>query len=525
MHWKLYSLLLTLLCIYFNTGWGFLPRSGRSFFPRHQLFMVDSAVSAPGKPLVCNIDKASNVAKMIVTVSGDATSKAFNKACDLYNKEVKERDYSVPGFRPGAKLPPVYLYQMFGEQNVKQMCGSLLSAEIQDECEITGLVFVGRGRITDFRASSFAAGEPHSLEIECDLWPEITYGRATGKDNERGYRGLCVTVPKSLVDNEKMETVKSNIRERYQVNTAAAPGYAAVMGDLVKANMRGFELEKSGERGKPLPEIASGDNVVIPLEKGKFMDGLIEGLVGSRAGDEKTLPVTFPHRPTGPGAALSGKQTIFDVTVLEVLTKHLPEWDGELAYRIRDGMTLKELDEEVRIAVENSATDNQDSARDDALAESLLDIVSLSNLSESLLEDNTQQRFQQMLMDFKEQGSTDEQIAEMMTPEKYGKYKEISRPNVEKIVKLGMIFRDIAEKEKITVTPEEIDEQLNLLKLQAKQKGQQLPYEDVEQKDEIENVLLRRKVFQYLAEHGTIEYVEPSPETTQQDGQQGVPDV
>ena len=46
-----------------------------------------------------------------------------------------------------------------------------------------------------------------------------------------------------------------------------------------------------------------------------------------------------------------------------------------------------------------------------------------------------------MLSDFKEQGSTQEQIEEMATPENYNKYKEISRPNTEKIVKLGMVFR------------------------------------------------------------------------------------
>ena len=43
----------------------------------------------------------------------------------------------------------------------------------------------------------------------------------------------------------------------------------------------------------------------------------------------------------------------------------------------------------------------------------------------------------------KQQGSTQEQLAEMTTPEKYNKYKEISRPNVNKIVTLGMAFRDI----------------------------------------------------------------------------------
>ena len=59
------------------------------------------------------------------------------------------------------------------------------------------------------------------------------------------------------------------------------------------------------------------------------------------------------------------------------------------------------------------------------------------------MDETTQMRFQQMLYEFKEQGSTQEQLAEMTTPEKYNKYKEISRVNVNKIVTLGMAFRDI----------------------------------------------------------------------------------
>jgi hypothetical protein len=47
---------------------------------------------------------------------------------------------------------------MFGEDRVKLLCGTLLSEEIQDECEKTGLMFVGRGRITGFNEAGFVAG-------------------------------------------------------------------------------------------------------------------------------------------------------------------------------------------------------------------------------------------------------------------------------------------------------------------------------------------------------------------------------
>lgn len=45
------------------------------------------------------------------------------------------------------------------------------------------------------------------------------------------------------------------------------------------------------------------------------MEGMIEALVGCKAGETKMVPVTFPIRPSGPGATLSGKEALFQVEV------------------------------------------------------------------------------------------------------------------------------------------------------------------------------------------------------------------
>jgi Bacterial trigger factor protein (TF) len=223
----------------------------------------------PGAPVLKNLDKDTNVAFMSIALTGEQTQAAFTKSCELFNEEVKTRGYKAAGFRPGAKLPPAYLYQMFGEDRVKLLCGTLLSEEIQDECEKTGMMFVGRGRITNFNEASFMAGKPHIMDIECDLWPEISY---TG---EGGYKNLIVTAVSSTIDMEKYEQVKQNIRERYKELAVTPAGYAAQLGDVIVANMRGFEKNADGSKGPSLPAIAGGDNVEIVLEAGKFTEGII----------------------------------------------------------------------------------------------------------------------------------------------------------------------------------------------------------------------------------------------------------
>ncbi len=41
-----------------------------------------------------------------------------------------------------------------------------------------------------------------NVQVECDLWPEITYA------GEKGYKGLKVSVPKAAFDDSKFEQVK-----------------------------------------------------------------------------------------------------------------------------------------------------------------------------------------------------------------------------------------------------------------------------------------------------------------------------
>ena len=455
-------------------------------------------------PVVKLLDKQNEIAHMTVTLSGAQTQRVFAEACELFNEEVKTKGYKVPGFRPGAKLPPAYLYQIFGEDRVKGLCATLLSNEIQDECEKTGMMFVGRGRITKFNEALFTAGKPHSLEIECDLWPQITYNGATG------YNGLKCTATKVKGDNTKFEAVKKNILEKYKV-VSPDPTRAAQLGDILTASMNGFERNPDGSKGLPLPAIAVGDKVEILMEKGKFMEGMVEGLVGVKTGEMRSVKIKFPVRPSGPGAALSGKEAIFEVSVSSVSTKTLPAWDGVLANRVREGMTLEELEAEVNKALEGEGESSTEASRNDALANALLTITTMSKIPESLVDENTQSRFQNMLMDFKDQGSTEEQLREMASPENYKRYKEISRPNVNKVVTLGMVFRDIAEKEKVVVTKEEIAEQIDMLNAQARQKNEPLP-DPRRAADEIENVLLRRKIFNFLAKTAEITWLDAPEE-------------
>lgn len=464
--------------------------------------------SKPGAPVIKEVDKEKLIARLLVSVPGASTQKAFAASCDLFNQEVKQRGIAAPGFRPGATLPSKYLFEMFGEDQVKGLCASLLAADIQEQCALSQLQLVGRGRVVDFRTKDFQPGADHELEVECDLWPVIAY-----KGEAPGYRGLKVTVRRAVEDTDKVEKVRQNIREKYAVLSEMPADYRAAEGDVVTVDMQGFAKAADGSKGEALPDIARGGDVDITLEKGRFMEGMVESLLGSAEGERRLVAVRFPERMRGPGAALSGQEALFEVTVKKVKSRTLPAWDGQLAGRIREGLSLSQLEEEVEQAVHGEASTSLEARRNDALANALLEATVIEKLPESLVEENTQGRFQNMLMDFRAQGSTPEQLQEMSSPENYDKYKALSRKNVEKTVALGLVFRDIADRESLRVQEEEVQEQLNLLRAQAKQKKSDGPIDEEQAREEIESVLLRKKVFDYLAQHAVITLLDPEPST------------
>lgn len=111
----------------------------------------------PGNPIVREIDEVGHIATIAVSVPGSATQAAFDRTCVIFNEvlrillsftnfkrsilseslycvaplqEVKHKNFKLPGFRPGAKLPAQLLFDLYGEKEVKDFCGTLLSEAI-----------------------------------------------------------------------------------------------------------------------------------------------------------------------------------------------------------------------------------------------------------------------------------------------------------------------------------------------------------------------------------------------------------
>src|SRR5581483_4642873 len=169
-------------------------------------------------------------------------------------------------------------------------------------------------------------GQPLAFSIEIGVRP-----KATLKD----YKGLEVGRREIEVDEQAVQEQLEALRERFAtLETVERP---AENGDHVVIDYVG-KID-----GEPF-EGGAGRDQLLELGSGRLIPGFEEQLTGAKAGEERSVEVTFPEDYPGD---FGGQSATFDVTVSEVKAKRLPELDDDFASEGSEFDTLDELREDI----------------------------------------------------------------------------------------------------------------------------------------------------------------------------------
>ncbi|GJM00195.1 MAG: trigger factor [Methyloligella sp.] len=195
---------------------------------------------------------------------------------------------------------------------------------------------------------------------------------------------------------------------------------------------------------------AAEDTPVI-LGQGQFIPGFEEGLLGSKAGDEKDVTTTFPEEYQV--EALAGKEAIFEVKVKEVAEPKAPELNDEFA----TSMGLENVDK-FKDAVKEKLQEELDTVSKNRLKRELLDKLEESHqfeLPEKLVSSEFDAIWGQLTTEmaqknksFEDEGTTEE--------EERKKYQDIA----ERRVRLGLIVSEIGSKNELKISDEEVQQAL-----------------------------------------------------------------
>ncbi|MCI9446385.1 MAG: trigger factor [Lachnospiraceae bacterium] len=377
-----------------------------------------------------NLEK--NMAKLTIEVSAEELEKAIQAA---YMKE-KSR-ISVPGFRKG-KVPRVMIEKMYGpEIFFEDAANMLITQEYPKAVEESGLDVASRPEID---VTQIEKGQPFIFTAEVAVRPEVTLGE---------YKGVAVTrIDASVTEEELNQEIE---RERKSnARTITVEDRAVEDGDTAVIDFEGFMDGVAFEGGK-------GENHSLVIGSHSFIEGFEEQLIGKNAGDELDVNVTFPEEYHA--QELAGKPAVFKVKINEIKTEELPDLDDEFAQDVSEFDTLAEYKESVekklmerKEAEGKRAQENE--AIDKIVEASQMEIpdVMIESQVQSMLEDFANRISQQGLsmeqyMQFS--GATTEQMQEQM------------RPEALKRIQSTLVLEEIAKKEDIQVSEEDIDNELD----------------------------------------------------------------
>jgi trigger factor len=253
------------------------------------------------------------------------------------------------------------------------------------------------------------------------------------------FKGLKLERLVADVDAEAIDKAVGELVER-NVTFTPEEGRAAQTGDRVTVDFVGKIDGEAFEGG-------AAEGAPIVLGQGNFIPGFEEGIAGAKAGEARDVVATFPA--DYPVATLAGKAANFAVTVKEVAASVRPAVDDDFAKTL-GAESVAQLKEFVGAQI---GREYANAARM-KLKRELLDQLEKSHsfeLPPSLVDSEFAVIWEQLESNLKRSGKTfaDEGKTEEEAREEY-------RRIAERRVRLGLVIGEIAERNDLKITQDEM---------------------------------------------------------------------
>lgn len=198
---------------------------------------------------------------------------------------------------------------------------------------------------------------------------------------------------------------------------------------------------------------------------------------------------------------LAGKKAVFDVSILEASKRTLPDLTDEFANKVREGLTVDSLKDELRKAVDNEDAKEFTPARNAALAKSLSEVLEVE-VPDSLITNQAREKFALMMTDMRNNGVSDEEVKNQIKPENFLKYKKIVTDDIVRDFKISMATDEIARMENVEVPDYQVEEQMEAIRKDAAESNEQ--FDETLIRGKVEATLQRSAVMDLLADKGNL---------------------
>ena len=361
--------------------------------------------------------------------ASDLDAKADAKLVDLKDK------VKLNGFRPG-KVPVSHLKKVYGR--------SVMAETIDQTIRDTNTqIFTDRGFRLATEPKITMPTEQAEVEELLAGKTDLTYTVAievVPTIQLADFKTFSVEKPVVEVTDAEVDEAIKRIADQNRPYAAKAEGAKAETGDRVTISFKG---SINGE----LFDGGTGEGIPVVIGAGQFIPGFEEQLVGMGTGETRTLKVSFPKNYAS--EKLAGQPAEFETTATLIEAPGETKIDDEFAKTLG----LESLDKLKDAARERLVAEFAGATRQ-RVKRTLLDRLDDSHKFEappSLIEEEFNLMWNSIKAEMESSGKTfaDEDTTEEAAKEEYHKIAD-------RRVRLGLVLSEIGEKNKITVTDDEV---------------------------------------------------------------------
>ncbi|KPF83897.1 trigger factor [alpha proteobacterium AAP38] len=240
--------------------------------------------------------------KVVITAQ-DIESRVQTRLTEV-GKTVK-----IPGFRPG-KVPMPILKQRYGQS----VMGEVLEAAVNDGAQKAVSDNNLRPALQPkIEVLKFDPGQDLEFAVQVELLPEIEPADLSAVEIEK---------PVAAVADDTVTEALGRLSKGRRTTEKVEEDRAAVTGDILLID---FDGSVDGEKRPGM----KGDDYELELGSGSFIPGFEDQLVGTKAGSDVSVNVSFPAEYHA--AELAGKAAVFEVKVKEIRVGKDAELNDDLA--------------------------------------------------------------------------------------------------------------------------------------------------------------------------------------------------
>jgi len=373
----------------------------------------------------------------IKNILDDRLRKDFqmNIPANLINQKVSDYitkiqpEFSMDGFNKG-QVPLETIRQKYGKSIMAEQSDILISETISKIVNDNKYKIASYPKI-DFK--TFEEGKDVSLTASFEIFPAIPELDLSKISLNR----YVVEISEEELDQMAVNTLKAKVNHTKQNDM-----YLSNFGDIVVINYNGKIDGASFEGG-------FGENYSLELGSKTFIDNFEEQLIGKITGQKIAVNVRFPEDYFRP--KLSGKQAIFQVEILEILKPDAIKLDNEFIKNTTGHNDIENLKD----FIYNQTITNYDLTCRAIFKKELFDYLDSAvsvDLPVGLV--NEQTNFLKNIENTQASNTQNQSVEERLQSLKLS----------QRMVRCGLILADIANKNGITVSQEEVNNEIANLK-------------------------------------------------------------